>query len=391
VINVDMETFTSVYNNQAAGDGGRMYIVDAVGDVIAANDAGMAGSRSPSLPILHAERASESFVFTSGGIRMRAYSYRLSTPLGLLVNEIPEGLITRNIMTLRFIVLLMFCVSLLLAFGLSRFWLFRLMRPFRELMIAIRSVGQGNLGVTITDLPGNELGTLMRQFNMMSSNIKDLFNQKVKAEAEKRDLEMETLRSQINPHFIYNTLNNIKWMAMIDQKKTIADCLTTFTSFLEVVLREHEPTCTLREELNHLNNYIKIMNFRFGGGLELASDISEEFLDCRVVRFMLQPIVENSVVHGLEQQLNGVIRITVDRLGDDVTISVVDNGKGIEPLPLKHLNQMLQEGSPASEAGIGLANVSKRLRLHFGPHSSIRVSSEERDGTVVTLTMPFVR
>jgi two-component system, sensor histidine kinase YesM len=262
--------------------------------------------------------------------------------------------------------------------------------PLSRLTGIIRKIGRGNLGLTLDQTSKNELGVLVDQFNQMSTSIKDLFHKNELVQTEKRNMEMEALRSQINPHFIYNTLNTIKWMAVINKADNIVDSVTTLSDFLEPIFKKHDILCTLEEEISYIKNYVKIMNYRFADGFKLYVDIPESLLKCRMIRFILQPIVENALVHGLMDKVTGKVGITAFMKGLDLLICIRDDGNGMEEQKLNAIRATIGDISPSDQVGIGLSNVDRRVKLHFGEVYGLLINSSLGSGTEVVLRMPYL-
>ncbi|MDG0812741.1 sensor histidine kinase [Cohnella rhizosphaerae] len=195
-------------------------------------------------------------------------SYRINALDWILVNEIPVSLFIRDILTLRLIVVTMFIFSLASAAILSKYWIRRITRPLNSLTTVVRRMGQGNLGLTLELDLKNELGILIAQFNKMSRNIQELIEQKESIQEEKRTIEIGALQSQINPHFFYNTLNTIKWMAIMVKADNIVESIATLGDYLQPMFKQGM-LCNIREEIDYIENYIKIMNYRMAGGVKL--------------------------------------------------------------------------------------------------------------------------
>jgi Predicted signal transduction protein with a C-terminal ATPase domain len=390
VINTELNYFTSVYNHAGDVDGGSMYLIDGDNKIISSKDKSEIGRKSDILSRLKGGKVNTNFIMQGKSGQEQVVLYRLTKFDGTLVSEVPLRIITKDITDLRNTLLIIFMLSFVLAALIFRFSIARMMKPLIGMTGIIRKIGKGNLGLTFENPPRNELGVLIGQFNRMSANIKMLFDRNTEVEAEKRELEIQTLRNQINPHFIYNTLNTIKWMAVIDGKQNIVESITTFSELLEPIFKRQDVLCMIDEELRYLKNYIKIMNYRFSGGVELETDIPADLLDCRIIRFILQPIVENAIIHGLINRARGKITIRIRSEGNDLLVLVADDGDGIDREMLEEIRLRLAGGGGADGPGIGLVNVDKRLKLHFGNGCGVTVRNGTGGGTEVLLKMPRV-
>lgn len=278
--------------------------------------------------------------------------------------------------------------ALLLSFYLIR----KITMPLRRLTKAMGEVEKGRLGITLEN-GTNEIGMLTRGFNRMSQSIYELVERNREAEQEKRTIEISLLQSQLQPHFLYNTLNSIKWMAIAIQATNIADSLTFLSKLLKPIYNNPSLIWTLREEIEYLNHYVKVMNIRYGEHIVIHYSLPEPLLDRPILRFMLQPIVENAIVHGMEaSQVIGTITLEGREEGDSLILAIEDRGRGISEAELADLHAWLSHSEQAAEEmpqfGIGLLNVQKRIRLHFGAPYGLSIHSVPGQETRVTITLP---
>lgn len=273
---------------------------------------------------------------------------------------------------------------MVVSFALSVWWVSEILKPLNELTVVMQKVGNGQLGCVYEYPPKNELGIVAEQFNQMSVDLKEIFEQKERVEEEKRKIEMQTLRSQINPHLIYNTLNTIKWMAIINEERNIAESITLLADFLKPVFRNQELLCSVKEELEYVEKYIAIMNLRGTEGYQLEIAVPEKYYEYRIIRFLLQPVVENAILHGLAEREFGKISISI-KIDKDMVIQVKDDGEGIEEKKLKELQKRLKDISTSGGKEIGIENVNRRIKVQYGDEYGLELQSEQGRGTVVTL------
>jgi Predicted signal transduction protein with a C-terminal ATPase domain len=338
-----------------------------------------------------------SFVYKKDKLQKQLVYYRLGQTGWILVSEIPLNELSNDVLSLQKIVFLMFSISLMAILLITPVWIRKLMQPLNELSKAMKAVSGGGLGMTVSKMPKNELGIVIRQFNKMSSSILNLVEENKSIEEEKRRLEIETLQSQINPHFLYNTLNTIKWMAMMMNAENIVGSLTALGNLLRPIFANNSINCTIGEEIEYVENYIKIMNFRFGEGVKVTFDIPELLLPCQILRFTLQPIVENAFSHGMKKQnYIGVIKISGYDQGEQILLEVADNGEGISKEVLDQIKDSLLHLNPemhknSGSMSIGLSNVNRRIKLHFGESYGISIDSNMNDGTKVSIKLPKVQ
>lgn len=314
----------------------------------------------------------------------------------IIIDEVPVSWLMKDVDALKRYQLVILIVSLLAAVGLSQFWIFHITAPLMRLTGKMKEMEEGRLGGMLEEKTVRELGVVGRQFNRMSEGIVSLIDKNRHMEEEKRYLEIETLRQQINPHFIYNTLNTIKWMAVLSKNDNITVCVEAFGNLLRPIFRHGQEECTLGEELRYVTDYVTIMNFRYGNQLKLAVYSRKEDEAYKVPRLILQPFLENSILHGMKGE-GTALQITVEvRIKDDMEISIKDNGRGMSEENLKILQKSMEDGMEIrteekeiiGKTGIGVSNVCRRIRLIYGSDYGVEIRSREGVGTEVLIRMP---
>ncbi len=272
----------------------------------------------------------------------------------------------------------------------------RLLNPFQEMVEQMNPINDGNLNQRLSPQKYSELNTLVSQFNHMMERIQQLVAANEGFAEEKRLLEMETLQSQINPHFLYNSLTTIRWMAAMARAENVCQALFALGNIIRPVFSQPGIFWSLDTEQTFVRNFIDIMDYRFGVKTECSFHIPQELLELPVLRFILQPLVENSFQHGLQTGMDagrsGRISIRAGQEGPWLDIYVQDNGQGMDEESLALLNQRLQGGAsqpPAEEprTGIGLSNVNRRILLQYGQGSGLSVWSRIGQGTTVRIRM----
>lgn len=278
--------------------------------------------------------------------------------------------------------------------------------PLTSLARTANLVGQGNFNVKMPDTDSNdEIGIVTRTFNQMVGSLEE-YVAKVKEGAEKeqelleRELLMENhlkearlkyLQSQINPHFLVNTLNSIRFMAQVSRFDGIRKMAEALIKILSCSFRGSISFYTVREELDVLDSYLYLMKIRYSDGFEVVYDIDETCLDCKVPRLILQPIVENSIVHGLAEKEDDIGHLTVrlKALGDSLIFTVEDDGRGMTE---EEIRQLLtpRERAEGDNTSIGVENVLSRLKLNFGSRYGIRMESQPGQYTKTILTIPLM-
>jgi len=255
---------------------------------------------------------------------------------------------------------------------------------------AMKKVSEGNLSDPIAISSGDEVEELSHGFNAMVTNLRLLLDDVKQTEEQKRILEFKALQAQINPHFLFNTLNQIKWLADVQKADNIKQLVTSLVTLLHSSMGKGGEYVTVQEEQQYLEHYLNIQQFRYYDKFVAVFDIEEEILQVRMLKFLLQPIVENALIHGLEP-LKGRGQLTVKGYEDDghIVIQVSDNGVGIEQGRLKTIFNKVTEKNRSRFSGIGLVNVQERMKLHYGMSYGLQIESVPGLFTTVTVRIPI--
>ena len=270
---------------------------------------------------------------------------------------------------------------------------YRISKPLDQLQIAMKKMQEYDIGIKLEQRSRTELGQLGAQFDEMSNSIERMVGQIQTMEQEKCYLEERVLQSQINPHFLMNTLSNIKYMAMILKSNTIVDCITALGNILSPIYRSSEQEWSVEEEMRYIDNYVKVMNYRFGGKIQIHYQVCQEDKQARVLRFILQPLIENSILHGFENTSEEKkILVSIHERDGGWIVAVKDNGSGMDEERLRRLRESVTQPEELTQENrknhIGLKNVYQRLRLFYGAECSLRIESEPGLGTEITMTFP---
>lgn len=289
-------------------------------------------------------------------------------------------------------------VAAIVLMGLILAWLLTrtISQPVLRLRSRIECISQGDFSRDQTIEGADELGIIGRGINDMSENVQTLLERKVEDEKQKKDLEYQILQSQINPHFLYNTLNSIKWMATIQNASGIAEMVTALARLMKNVSKGTTAQIPLREELALVKDYVLIQQYRYGGSLTVEYNIASNELErCLIHRFTLQPLLENALFHGIEPKgCAGKIQIraeklTTESLGEVLQVSVTDNGIGMSEETIRQV--LAGTSAPTADffRQLGINNVNKRIQYEFGKGYGLSIRSEPGEYTTMTITLPY--
>ncbi len=388
VISVNESRLEDLYGNLSKFSEDETFLYDGSSNIVSSSNKSAIGSMA-SLQLL--ERGDSEYGSFTEQNKQIIY-YRMADTDWTLVRYVQISDLVRDIWSLRSKMMWIVLGNVVIALILSFYFIRKITMPLKRLTKGMGEVEKGRLGVTLENVD-NEIGMLTRGFNRMSQSIYELVERNKGAEQEKRQIEISLLQSQLQPHFLYNTLNTIKWMAIAAQAKNVADSITFLSNLLKPIYNNPALVWTLREEIQYLNSYIKVMNIRYGEHIVMEYRLPERLLNANVLRFTLQPIVENAIVHGMEaNQVIGTIALEGREEEDKLVLEIEDRGRGISSSELADLQAYLASGDQLTgevpRFGIGLLNVQKRIRLHFGENYGLSIHSVVGEETRVTLALP---
>ena len=280
-------------------------------------------------------------------------------------------------------------IILLVGVLLSVFLGSHITKPIGRINRKIKRISLGDFAAEPGIESDDEVGYIGKGINQMAGNIATLMRQAVANEKVKKNLELQALQSQINPHFLYNTLNSIKWMAKIQKATGIGEMSTALARLLQNLAKSPSQKIPLCEELELVKDYILIQQYRYGDSFRIRYEVAPECGRCKIVKFTLQPLVENAIFHGIEPKGGqGEIVIRIFPCDEGLCVIVRDNGVGMDA---EKIGAVLSgESSHASRglSSIGIYNVSQRLVLTYGPASGIRIESAVGEYTEISFVIP---
>lgn len=285
------------------------------------------------------------------------------------------------------IALALFMAALALAYLLSD----EITKPVKSLEKSMKEVEKGNFTPAALEIrEENEIGHLRRNFNMMTEEIRKLMEQRDQEQQTKRKSELKALQAQINPHFLYNTLDSIIWMAEWGKNQEVVRMTSSLAKLLRRSISNEQEAVTVAEEVEYTETYLTIQKMRYKDKLEYEILVDPEILQERVIKLILQPLVENAIYHGVKyKEGKGLIRIRGFRQNERMILQVQDDGKGMEPETLAHIFEKHTRDTRSN--GVGLNNVNERIQLYYGDDYGISFRSSPGEGTEATITLPFGR
>ena len=265
-----------------------------------------------------------------------------------------------------------------------------LTKPLDKLVQAMDNAENSKYTVQVENNRNDEIGLLTESFNLLIKKIKNLINDVYIGKIAQKNSEIEALESQINPHFLYNTLDSMNWMLIEKEEYEISDVVVSLGNILKYSMDRNNSIVELSKEIENINSYLYIQKNRFEDKLTYCIEIPEDVLRVKVPKLILQPIIENSIIHGIDSKYHDMnINIIIDGYVDkkNAYIVIVDNGKGIEKNKLDIINKYLVEENYELNS-MGLKNINKRIKLYFGNKYGIKIFSDEDGGTKVVIKIP---
>lgn len=293
-------------------------------------------------------------------------------------------------------IFLIISVFLTILFGLGCFIVAtHITKPIWMLKEKMLETAEGNLNAYIEEYHENEFGILERQYNTMLKEIRELLKKSTEDQQNLKKAELKALQSQINPHFLYNTLDTIMWLVAVNENEKAIEMIESLSVFFKTGLSKGMDWIPVEREIEHVKSYLYIQQSRYSDILQYVIDISPDMIQYDMLKMTLQPIVENAIYHGIKNKENGgsiIIKGNMD--GKFLSFLISDTGVGMEAEAVTKLNERMQENKISYEEcenGFGLYNVNRRIKLYCGEESGITVESQIEEGTKVHIRMLAIR
>jgi two-component system sensor histidine kinase YesM len=309
------------------------------------------------------------------------------------IGVFPLNEIMGQVSTIRYYSLIIAGVTVLVALVVSLFFTGSIARPVIELRSLMKEAEEGNLAVRFEGSKEDEIGYLGKSFNTMLEEIQKLIDMVYKEQQSKREAELRTLHEQIKPHFLYNTLDTIQWMAQEHHAEDIVQVVSALTTLFRIGISRGREMIPVRDELEHVRSYLVIQKARYEDKFDYSLCAEEALLPFMVVKLTLQPLVENAIYHGIKERRGpGAISIEVVKRDGMLVFRVADNGVGMSAEKLADLRAQLQKarGESSQRGGYGVSNVNERIQLSFGTRYGLRFESAPGRGTTVEILHPLV-
>ena len=392
LIDIAYGSLQQLLDNAAMGNQGYLYLANSSGELIyhpkiQLIDAGLEEENTPAVQNYRDGNYQEIYQGKQRDVVVKSVGYTGWKLVGVTPRQ---GFSLNNLKTRLFMVFVIAFFLFLLAL-INSYISSRIAAPIEELEKSVNALEEGALDTQVYLGGSYEIQHLGRSIGDMAKRIQTLMEDIVAEHESKRKSEFDTLQSQINPHFLYNTLDIIVWMIENEKKQDAVKVVTALARFFRISLSRGKSIIPVKDELEHVRNYLMIQQMRFKNKFTYQIQADEQVLSLASLKLMLQPLVENAIYHGMEfMDGDGEIVVKVCRQQESLLFMIQDNGLGMTKEQVQGLLTEKNHSSSRRGSGIGVKNVNERIRLYFGEEYGLSIQSEPDEGTVVKICLPAV-
>lgn len=397
VIDILEEELADKYSKAQHNSASQMYVLDANGYVISSSPSKQqVGTKFTETFASRIFEGSKGFFQTKnseGEAEMVIYDTSQVTGFKL-VSVVPVDVLTKDGQIIRNLTLLIMIAGIVVSFWLAFILSVNITRPLRKLSSLMRQAEVGNLNVSFRSQYNDEVGQLGRSFNMMLARIDTLIKEDYQKQIKVQEAEIKAIQAQFNPHFLYNVLDSINWMARLHKIDEISKAAVSLGELLRFSIRKDRQYITIEEDMQQIDNYLLLQKMRYREKFQVIVDVDEQIKPYYTLKLLIQPLVENAISHGLEMKLGmGKLEIIGRQLDDErIQFIVRDNGIGISESKLKEILVFSDyESTKTGHTGIGIRNLRKRLQLYFDDKAAFAIESHVQQGTTVELVIPLMK
>lgn len=383
-INILEKDISNIYRSNLLSAGSETFVIDEDQQILSAVEGDKIGSRMEQEVHGSSEKAEYS-VREINGERSLCTTVPLNQRKWKLVNIVPVKDLTKDSMTIQEVTVVAMVASVFFCTLVVLFFTMKVLHPLKQLGESMKRLENENFNTELPERGNDEVTLVCRNFNKMSRKLNELINEVYAYQIKQKEAELKVLHEQINPHFLYNTLNTIYWMCKMERASETALLVDSLSKLFRLSLNSGKSITTVEKEMEYLRYYIVIQKKRYEEMIRFEMEVSEDVLQCQTVKLTLQPLVENAIYHGIEKKgTRGRIVIRAYRSGDCMYFQVSDDGAGAD---VERLNALLYETGEANQ-GFALRNVHERIRLYYGEPYGLSFESSPGEGTTVTVVQP---
>ena len=388
-IDLNYSAISELCDQSMVGNQGYAFIVDADGNIVYHPQQQQLYNELQTENIDLVMNAGSDIVTWGDGINKKMYSISRSEKTGWTVVDCVrvEELLRRSNEAQSIYVLV--AIGLMaVALFFSRFVAKSITLPIQRLCDSMERVQEGDFSVSdIVVDSENEIGSLTKSFNVMTQRIHELMAQNIREQEAKRKSELKALQSQINPHFLYNTLDSIIWMAEGKKNEEVVLMTASLARLLRQSISNEDELVSIGQEIEYARGYLTIQKMRYKDKLEFWIEVEPSILNIRLIKLVLQPVIENAIYHGLKyKESRGLLLVKGFMKNGNAVLQVIDDGVGMDQETLDHIYERHKVDYHSN--GVGIYNVQKRLQLYYGNEYGIVYESKPGEGTTATITIP---
>lgn len=387
-VDLNYSAISDLCNNNSIEEKGYIFVLDAEGNIVyhPKQQLMYGGLKTENIDAIM-ECEEDSLIIDEGG-ESKLYTMSKSKRTGwTVVGAAYTSELLKNNEQAQMWYLLVASILLLAVIGISGIISREITKPIRSLRDSMRKVQNGQFDTHVEVITENEIGSLGRSFNLMTSEIRALMEQNVYEQKQKRKSELKALQAQINPHFLYNTLDSIIWMSEAGENDEVVEMTSALARLLRQSISNDQEEVELEKEIEYVKKYLTIQKMRYKDKLEFFIYVDPRVAHVPVIKLVLQPLVENAIYHGIKyKETKGNLKIYAKPVDGRVEIVVADDGIGMDEDVMEHIFD--EHRKEQKRNGVGVPNVQKRLQLQYGSEYGIRYESVKGAGTKVVITIP---
>lgn len=389
-VDLNYSSISDLCKNNNIGNKGYIFILDAQGNVIYHPKQQLMYGGLKTEKIDEIMECDSDYLISEEGEEDKIYTISRSKKTGwIVVGAMNTSELLKDNKQVQILYFIVAAVLLLAVILISSLLSREITKPIRQLRDSMSMVEEGEFEKANVDITTeNEIGSLSKSFNVMTERIHTLMDQNVYEQKQKRKIELRALQAQINPHFLYNTLDSIIWMSEAGRNEEVVEMTSALARLLRQSISNDQELVAVEKEIDYVRSYLTIQKMRYQDKLEYSIDIDPEIRFVEIVKLTLQPLVENAIYHGLKyKESKGNLDIRGFADGKDAVITIRDDGIGMEEQTLAHIFDETEKEHKSN--GVGVSNVQKRLQLYFGPEYGISYESKRGEGTMAIVRIPL--
>ena len=387
-VDLNYSAISDLCNNNSIEEKGYIFVLDAEGNIVyhPKQQLMYGGLKTENIDAIM-ECREDSLIIDEGG-DSKLYTMSKSKKTGwTVVGAAYTSELLKNNEQAQMWYLLVASILLLAVIGISSIISREITKPIRSLRDSMRKVQNGQFDTHVEVITENEIGSLGRSFNLMTSEIQALMEQNVYEQKQKRKSELKALQAQINPHFLYNTLDSIIWMSEAGENDEVVEMTSALARLLRQSISNDQEEVELEKEIEYVKNYLTIQKMRYKDKLEFFIYVDPRVAHVPIIKLVMQPLVENAIYHGIKyKETKGNLKIYARPVDGRVEIVVADDGIGMDEDVMEHIFD--EHRKEQKRNGVGVPNVQKRLKLQYGSEYGIRYESVKGAGTKAVITIP---